>query len=400
MTRQDELCRVVVAGHICVDIIPAFESHGNVAVLKPGALSHIGPAVISTGGSASNTGLAMQRLGIPTTIIGKINDDLFGQAILDVLRARDESLTEGMVFTDDAPSSYTIVISPPGVDRSFLHCPGANDTFGPEDIDMDKLDDACIFHFGYPPLMRRMYADGGYELTEMLSNVHEAYVATSLDLAHIDMNSEAGEIDWRQLLTMALQHVDFFVPSLDEVYPILQPERFHDATRGTDSDFMDSVDTQLLHDLADELIRMGAAIVCLKMSAHGIYLRTTSRAQRLESISSLSLSNDWLGRELLAPAFQVDMVGTTGAGDCAIAGFLAGIVRGQSPKAALTSAVGAGGANVERADAQSGVPTWEALQARIVQGWDKQPTGIDMSGWNYDNSLGLWVSPQDGFVSQ
>ena len=47
------------------------------------------------------------------------------------------------------------------MDRSFLHCPGANDTFGPEDIDVERLAGVSLFHFGYPPLMRRMYSDGG-----------------------------------------------------------------------------------------------------------------------------------------------------------------------------------------------------------------------------------------------
>ncbi len=394
---QDDNRRVVVAGHICVDIIPTFEERadGAVTTLVPGELVHIGPAVVATGGAASNTGLAMHRLGSPTTIIGKISDDLFGQAILNVLSSRDPSLTEGMVYTDDAPTSYTIVISPPGTDRSFLHCPGANDTFGPEDIDIEKLGGVCLFHFGYPPLMQRMYADGGYELTEMLKKVHDAGIVTSLDLAHIDMGSEAGQIDWRKLLTMALKEVDLFVPSLDEVYPVLQPARFQAATENPGNSFMDSVDTTLLRELADELIEMGAAIVCLKMGEQGIYLRTTKNPERLTMITELSFSDEWLGREQLAPAFAVEMVGTTGAGDCAIAGFLSGIVRGQTPEQSLTSAVAAGSSNVEQADALSGIPSWGELQQRIRHGWDKIPVSLDMQDWRYSDTNELWIGPSD-----
>ena len=62
----------------------------------------------------------------------------------------------------------------------------------------------------------------------------------------------------------------------------------------------------------------------------------------------------------------------TGAGDCAIAGFLAALCHGLGPDDAARMAVAAGGASVERPDATSGVPSWEALQARIASGWKRR----------------------------
>ena len=66
-----------------------------------------------------------------------------------------------MIVSDPEVTSYTIVISPPGHDRSFLHCPGANETFTAADVPYEQLAGVRLFHFGYPPLMPRMYADGG-----------------------------------------------------------------------------------------------------------------------------------------------------------------------------------------------------------------------------------------------
>ncbi len=206
-----------------------------------------------------------------------------------------------MVVSADAPSSYTIVISPPGSDRSFLHCPGANDTFGPEDVDVAQLAGAQIFHFGYPPLMRRMHIDGGVELTALLRKVHEAGIATSLDLAHIDPDSPSGRVDWRGLLRLALPHVDFFLPSLDEVFSILQPARFQAAAQQHGGDFMADVDAALLHDLAGELLGFGAAVVGLKMGDQGVYLRTTSAPARLDAIHSVTFSPDWPGASYWPP---------------------------------------------------------------------------------------------------
>ena len=98
---QEPMRRVVVAGHICIDIIPTIENRPSStgAFLQPGQLVNVGPAVMATGGAVSNTGLALHRLGVPTSLVGKIGDDLFGRAILDVLRSRDPSLADGMVVT-------------------------------------------------------------------------------------------------------------------------------------------------------------------------------------------------------------------------------------------------------------------------------------------------------------
>ena len=89
----------IVAGHICLDIIPAFKS--RVALPQdffvPGDLVKIGPAVVATGGAVSNTGLALHRLGVPTRLMGKVGDDLFGRAIVDIVRGVAPELAAGMI---------------------------------------------------------------------------------------------------------------------------------------------------------------------------------------------------------------------------------------------------------------------------------------------------------------
>ncbi|MBN1812310.1 MAG: carbohydrate kinase family protein, partial [Anaerolineae bacterium] len=97
---------------------------------RPGHLVEVGPAAIATGGAVSNTGLALHKLGIPTRLMGKVGDDLLGQAVRQVVATHGGDLVDGMVIDRTASTSYTIIINPPGVDRAFLHFPGANDTFG------------------------------------------------------------------------------------------------------------------------------------------------------------------------------------------------------------------------------------------------------------------------------
>ena len=94
-----------------------------------------GPATLSTGGAVSNTGLALVKLGIPTRLIGKIGRDPFGEAVCRIVSSYDPDLVSGMVVDPDSSTSYTICLSPPGMDRMFLHWSGANETFSPDDID-------------------------------------------------------------------------------------------------------------------------------------------------------------------------------------------------------------------------------------------------------------------------
>lgn len=378
-----------MCGHICLDLIPQFQPGAARLkdVLVPGKLVNVGPVVAATGGTVSNTGLALHRLGVPVRLMGKVGDDLLGHAILEVLRGYDPGLAEGMIVAPRVPTSYTIVISPPGVDRIFLHCPGANDTFGAEDVPDRGLAGARIFHFGYPPLMRRMYADAGAELESLFARVKQRGLTTSLDMALPDPMSEAGRAQWRELLERVLPQVDFFLPGLEEILFMVDRERYQSLTSSRLV-----TDGGLLHATAEKLIAMGVALVVLKLGAQGLYLRTTGDAGRL---AALGLGAAWARRELLAPCFQVEEVGTTGAGDCAVAGFLAGLVHGLSAEGTTISAAAVGACNVQAPDATSGVPTWADVQARLRAGWARRQVALPLPGWEWDEAVTIWRGPGD-----
>ncbi len=387
---------VIVAGHICLDLIPTFEQDGAGLddLLVPGKLINIGPAVTSTGGTVSNAGIAMHKLGVATGLMGKVGDDVLGDAICELLRRHDASLAAGMIIAPCEPTSYTVVVSPPGVDRMFLHCPGANDTYCAADLDLDKLDGAKLLHFGYPPLMARMYAEAGKELAALLASVKDRGLTVSLDLARPDPASPAGQADWKTILSAALPNVDIFLPSIDEILFMLDRQRF-DALEAS-GDMMEHLDGPLLARVADELLAMGAAVVVLKLGDRGLYLKTTSDPDRLAATGSARLSDlpDWLGRELYAPCFRANVVGTTGSGDCTIAGFLAGVVKGFSADQALQAGLAVGACSVESADATGGIVPWTDVQSRLDAGWDQLDATIDLAGFT-SHPTGLHTGPSD-----
>lgn len=390
---------IIVAGHICLDIIPSFSADQTNLdeLIVPGKLVQIGPAMMAMGGPVSNTGLSLFRLGVPVSLMGKVGDDALGHAMLDILSKHDPNIANGMLVVPGENSSYTLVMNPPGVDRCFLHCSGANDTFAADDVPYDQLAGSKIFHFGYPPLMERMFAEGGGPMSKVFAQVKAAGVATSLDMAMPDPQSAAGRLDWKSWLTEVMPHVDIFLPSAEEILYMLRREQYDTATESGAADLATHVDAAALADVADELIAMGAAVVGLKLGDQGLYLRTSEDApERLESINPALGKDTWRSRELITSCYEVDVVGTTGSGDATIAGFLAALLRGDSAEGAVNGAVAVGACNVEAADSTSGVKPWSDIAERISSGWARRELQIRLPDWGPSIVKGVLASDNDG----
>lgn len=366
---------IVVAGHICLDMIPAFPKIASSldTLLVPGKLVEVGPAVIATGGAVANTGLALHRLGMPVRLIAKVGDDAFGRTVREMLRDAGAP-TEGLLIDPAAATSYSVVLSPAGYDRIFLHCPSANDRFGAADLRPEILAGASLLHFGYPSLMKYMYAGNGAELHALLLHAKEAGLTTSLDLALPDPQSPAGHADWISILKRVLPQVDVFVPSLDELVYMLNRPRSDAMRLATARDIpLGGLSVAEVREVADHAIDMGAAMVLIKLGSDGVYLQSTHDMSRLQACGAAAPDPmAWRDVSCYATCFEVGVAGTTGAGDCTIAGFLAALVRGLPPNDAVRMAVAVGAASVEEQDATSGVPPWDALVSRMAANWKRR----------------------------
>jgi sugar/nucleoside kinase (ribokinase family) len=384
----------VVAGHICLDIFPEIIAAGHerfLARLQPGHLVEIGPAAFSTGGPVSNTGLALHKLGVPTRLMGKIGADLFGQTIREILSGYSPELARGMIVDGGSSTSYSLILSPPDVDRIFLHSPGANHTFCAADVEYNLVAQADVFHFGYPPVMRRMYENGGSEMAEMFARVKASGVLTSLDMAFPDPASPAGQADWHAIFKAVLPSVDIFLPSIEELLFCLN-RPLYDRMAGWNGKLLQRVNLALLQDVSASLIGMGVKVVVLKLGERGLYVRTAG-AEALRGMGHGLEAAAWGGRELWTPCFQVDVVGTTGSGDSTIAGFLAALLRGLPPEEAAAMAVAVGACNVEASDALSGLRSWEETRARVAGGWPQHALALPARGWEWDLAHQLWSGP-------
>jgi sugar/nucleoside kinase (ribokinase family) len=312
--------------------------------------------------------------------------------------AIDPALVAGLVRDPAVSTSYTVILSPPGLDRIFLHCPGANDSFDAGDIDYELVRQARLFHFGYPPVMRRMYSQGGHGLVEVFRRAKAAGATTSLDMTSPDPLSEGGQADWISILRRTLPYVDIFLPSFEELLFMLRRELHDELQRATGGDLLSAASPELVSGLGQQLIDMGVHIAVIKMGSCGLFVRTGSAAA-LAGMGRGAPADPvaWADRELRSACFQVQVVGTTGSGDATIAGFLSALLRGLDLRQSATMAVAVGACNVEAADALSGLCSWEDTLARVQSGWPRRALTVEAPGWASAGS-GLWekVLPQKG----
>ena len=422
MSSSDRQIEAIAAGHICLDITPKFgagtgagtgggPSTGAAAegakpavsdILVPGKIIEMDGVELSSGGSVANTGLALSLMGVRTDLMGKIGSDSFGTILKKIIT--DFGAGDSLIQDPGSSTSYSVVLAPPGIDRIFLHDPGANNTFRAKDIDLDRIKQSRLFHFGYPPIMKSMFADGGRELVELFKEVKEAGVTTSLDMALPDINSEAGRLDWRPVLEDLLPYVDVMLPSIEEIMMMLEREKYLKKLEELGGrDFLEDLDMELAADLGGQLLDMGVSIAVIKCGEFGLFGFTKDR-QALEKIGTAAPSDpeSWADRELYSESYLAeDIKSTTGSGDNSIAGFLAALLRGRSFEEAIELACLAGANATRDYSAVGGTESFDAMEkARAA---DPPKRRLEQSGqtsayWSYLEDRRLWKGERDSVL--
>lgn len=403
MSANHSPIQAIVAGHLCLDLNPAFAVDGGQSIkdiLVPGKLVNMDEVALSTGGAVSNTGISLRMLGLETRLMGKIGSDLLGGVVEKILQQYQAA--DGLIVDPAASTSYSVVIAPPGVDRIFLHHPGANDTFCADDLNLAQVASARLFHFGYPPLMRQMYRNQGSELVTMFRIVRELGVTTSLDLALPDPASAAGQADWTAILEKVLPLTDIFLPSLEELLFMLDRPCFDQVKAAAgDHDFMAYYDFDRLPALAGRLLDLGVRVVVIKLGRRGYYVRTAEQHE-LENMGPARPADpeNWGSRELQAEVFDVrNIASTSGAGDASIAGFLAGLLTGQTIETASQLACAVAGLKIQVKTSVGGIlPLKEVLDC--MSAWPKEHLELNARYWRFNQASRLWFGRADRFFGQ
>ena len=274
----------IVCGSCVMDLLCAPVALDT--AIGKGALQAIQPPAAVPGGITSNAGIAMRRLGITVGVASFVGDDPWGQLLRETLH-REGVDTTHIVTHPEAPTSTTIVLVDDAGERSFLHAQGA-----PKQIDADfflghpdKWRGVGWVLLGYYPLLPNLIDD----LPGVMRTLQSLGCKTALD-------SAGGFTRGGTLAGLAptLPHLDLYIPSLDEAR----------AQTGED-DPQQMIHRYREHGMTSLLgIKLGGADGVLLSPSPGVFHHEPSAAP---------------------PGPIVD---TTGAGDCFLAGLIAGLTRG------------------------------------------------------------------------
>ena len=382
----------IVAGHVCLDIIPALPRDAR---FVPGQMIEIGGTGFAAGGAVANTGVALHRLGVAVCLVGRVGADRYGDLLRHILAGHAAHLAEALHHDATAATAHTYILSVPGADRMLVHHAGSNAAFRDTDVSDAQLAAARALHFGYPPTLEQMYRDDGAGTVALLARARAAGVTTSVDMTQIDPAGRTGAADWPAILRRFLPLTDLFLPSVGEMLQLLDPARWRQVA--AQGDVATLLPARGVAALGRALLAMGPALVMLKCGARGLYLCSASAA-RLAAAGHAAPRDAaaWADRELWVPAYPADLVGTNGAGDAAIAGFLMGVLRGYSLSQSLDAAVAVGACSVEHADAVAGIGNWPAIMQRKAAGWRRDWRDPPGPAWRRDDDAGWWCGPRDG----
>jgi Sugar kinases, ribokinase family len=303
---------ISVAGHVCADLVP--ELPVGVGMV-PGQLYDVGPLTIRPGGCVANTGFVLAQLGINARTAGLVGDDDLGRIVIREL-GRLGLDVENILMSPGTTTSYSIVLEPAGMNRSFWHHTGASNGFDGTHVDLTDVD---LLHVGYPPLLPGLLPDDARPLVDLLGRARRAEVTTSLDMAVVDRSSSIGKLDWYSIMKNTLQHVDVFTPSIDDLTSALE---------------IGPTSTQrAVTTLAERMLADGVGVVMLSAGEDGLLIRTSDAARLRRGGRVLSaLSDEWSDVSIWVEAREIDSIFTTnGAGDAASAAFLFGLINGLAP---------------------------------------------------------------------
>ena len=285
--------RVIVVGDLLYDMLARIE--GSVAF----GTDTFAPIQAAAGGSGANAAAWLASLGIETHFVGRVGDDVIGEALAGELKrsgvaahlARDPSLATGKVF---------VLVDGAG-ERTMITDRGAGEALSPEDLP------EAIFRTGHLHLSGYTLSGGSRRETALraLRLAREAGMSASVDPSSVTMLEEVGPdrfLEW----TLG---VDLCFPNLEEGVLLTG---FEDPER-----------------VAEELLSYYPGVV-LKLGPGGAQYASAE------------------GERVRLPSASTRVVDTTGAGDALCAGFLAAWLSGAPPAGALRRAVELAARVVER----------------------------------------------------
>jgi sugar/nucleoside kinase (ribokinase family) len=191
---------------VCLGIVVADVICRRVDELPPrGTLGLVEQIELRGGGCALNTASALARLGLRTSVAGKVGADRFGDFLGELLDERGVD-RQALLRDPDVPTSATVALVGSDGTRTFLHVPGANGALRSEELDPELLYAGRALHAAGQLVMPSL---DGEPFAALLAEAQRRGLVTSMDTVF----DASGR--WERVLP-SLPHVDVFTPALAE----------------------------------------------------------------------------------------------------------------------------------------------------------------------------------------
>ncbi|XP_014494566.1 fructokinase-2-like [Vigna radiata var. radiata] len=131
---------VVSFGEMLIDFVPTVS--GVSLAEAPGFLK-------APGGAPANVAIAVARLGGKAAFVGKLGDDEFGHMLAGILKENDVR-SDGINFDQGARTALAFVTLRKDGEREFMFYrnPSADMLLTPEDLNLELIRSAKVFHYG------------------------------------------------------------------------------------------------------------------------------------------------------------------------------------------------------------------------------------------------------------
>lgn len=302
---------IVVVGSINLDLVVGAER-----------IPQVGETIIGNtfntffGGKGANQAVAAAKLGYPVAMVGNVGSDAFGTQLRNGLK--DAGVDAAYVNTVEGPSGVALITTGRRGENNIVVVPGANGRLTPE-----LLEQAA-------PLLQR----AGFLLAQLEIPMETVeYLAQFAERHNIPLMLDPAPA--HQLSEKLLRRLTWITPNETEAKELLKAE-----VRNGDEDS---------YAAADRLLTSGVQNVLLKLGSNGCVIAEGTRAK--ERI----------------PAFSVDAVDTTAAGDAFNAGFAVGLMRGSTVGSSAVFASAVAAISVTRPGAQPSMPTGDEVARFLDQ---------------------------------
>jgi ribokinase len=280
---------VLTLGDINVDVLARVPFYP-----RPGGDSLAQRVDVRAGGSAANTAVVLSKFGLEVSVLARVGEDMLADYALSDLR---EAGVDVSLVQEDAEAMTGLIfaaVTPDG-ERTFFSCRGANAKTALRAGDEQRIQDAKLLHVSGYALVEAPQREAAFKAIRM---AHQSGVPVTLDLG-VEVTTTARE-DIVGMLSM-----------VSMVFPNRPVATWLTGQDGASES-------------VEDLLGLGPGLVALKMGNQGCLIGSTEGVFHV-------------------PAFGVDPVDGTGAGDSFDAGLILGRMGGLGLResALLANALGA-----------------------------------------------------------